>query len=448
MIQKEKQKTLIELKNVDKEFGEKKVLNNVNLKIKKGDFVTLLGPSGSGKTTILRLIGGFEWTTRGEIKFDGVDIKDLPANKRDVSTIFQDYALFSHLTVSGNIKYGLKLKRYPKTNINENILKKLEENKEKWTKHANEKMVEIDKQQAIYKEELNDSKLSKLKKAKIQRWLDDSDFKYSYWENYVNTKTEHFQKRYLTRKITKQEMEQEVSDIIKIVGLEGNENKNISELSGGMKQRVALARSLVIEPEILLLDEPLSALDAKIRQKMQQLLRSVQQKLGITFIFVTHDQDEALELSDKIAVIRDGEIEQYDSPKNIYDYPVNKWVANFIGDANFFDAQFVEPGKVMILNHLVETIHTDFAKDEKLDGLIRPEDIVLSRKVRSHYFGVVEKSTYKGSYYFINVKVGNKIIQAETIENFEIGENVYVHWTKEALHLMKKDRKGFLANDN
>ncbi|WP_027123307.1 ABC transporter ATP-binding protein [Mesomycoplasma molare] len=442
-MEKEKKKILIELKNVDKEFGDKKVLNNVNLKIEKGDFVTLLGPSGSGKTTILRLIGGFEWTTRGEFKFNGIDIKDLPANKRDVSTIFQDYALFTHLTVSGNIKYGLKLKRYPKTDVKEEVLKKLDENKVKWSLYAKEKMLELDKQQEEYINELNNSKLSKLKKAKIQRWLDDSDFKYSYWENYVHAKTEHFEKRHLTRKITKQEMEKEVSEIIKIVGLEGNENKNINELSGGMKQRVALARSLVIEPEILLLDEPLSALDAKIRQKMQQLLRSVQKKLGITFIFVTHDQDEALELSDKIAVIRDGEIEQYDSPKFIYDYPVNKWVANFIGDSNFFEAEFIEPGKVMILNHVIETIHNNFEKNEKLDGLVRPEDIVLSRKIKSHYHGTVVKSTYKGSYYFIEVKIGEKIILAETIENFELNEEVYVHWTKEALHLMKKDRKGF-----
>ncbi|WGI36994.1 ABC transporter ATP-binding protein [Mesomycoplasma lagogenitalium] len=443
----EKQKTLIELVDVDKEFGTKKVLNNVNLKIKKGDFVTLLGPSGSGKTTILRLIGGFEWTTRGEIKFNGLDIKDLPANKRDVSTIFQDYALFSHLTVSGNIKYGLRLKRYPKNDIKETVLKKLELNVEKWTQKAKEKMELLDKQQEEYTEKLNEQQLSKIKRAKIQKWLDDSDFKYSYWENYVNSKIEHFEKIHLTRKITKKEMEEEVQNIIKIVGLEGNENKNINELSGGMKQRVALARSLVIEPEILLLDEPLSALDAKIRQRMQQLLRSVQKKLGITFVFVTHDQDEALELSDKIAVIRDGEVEQYDSPKFIYDYPVNKWVANFIGDANFFDAEFVQPGRVKILNHMIETIHTEFEENEKLDGLVRPEDIILSRNAKSHYHGKVIKSVYKGSYYFIDVKVGEKIILAETTENFELGEEVYIHWTKSSLHLMKKDRKGFTGDD-
>ncbi|MBN3534724.1 ABC transporter ATP-binding protein [Mycoplasma procyoni] len=442
-MQKENQKTLIELIKVDKEFGEKKVLNNVNLQIKKGDFVTLLGPSGSGKTTILRLIGGFEWTTRGEIKFDGLDIKDLPANKRDVSTIFQDYALFQHLTVSGNIKYGLKLKRYPKNDVKQEVLDKLESLKIEWSKHAQQKMQELDKQQKEYKDELNNTSLSSRKKVKIQKWLDDSDFKYSYWENYTNSKVEHYTKRHLTRKITKQEMEQEVKEMIQLVGLEGNENKNINELSGGMRQRVALARSLVIEPEILLLDEPLSALDAKIRQKMQQLLRSVQQKLGLTFVFVTHDQKEALELSDKIAVIRDGEIEQYDSPTHIYDYPVNKWVANFIGDSNFFDVEFIEPGKAKIMNHIVETIHTEFANGEKVDGLIRPEDMILSRTQKGHYFGKVVNSTYKGSYYFIEVEVGDKNILVETIENFEIGEEVYVHWTKSSLHLMKKDRKGF-----
>ncbi|WP_051619076.1 ABC transporter ATP-binding protein [[Mycoplasma] collis] len=440
-------KPLINLVNVEKEFDNKKVLNNINLKINKGEFVTLLGPSGSGKTTILRLIGGFEWTTRGEIKFNDIDIKDLSPNKRNVSTIFQDYALFSHLGIKGNINYGLKLKRYAKDFVKPEIYKKLEAKKVLWTKIANLKMKELDKIQINYEQELKKPKLSKIKRKKIQNWLDDSDFKYSYWENYVNVKVEKFSKKYLTRKITKAEMEKESKEIIKLVGLEGSENKKISELSGGMKQRVALARSLVLEPQILLLDEPLSALDAKIRQKMQQLLRSIQKKLNITFVFVTHDQDEALELSDRIAIIRDGQIEQFDTPNKIYDYPINKWVANFIGSANFFKVKYLSKHKVELLNKIVywdedKNSSTSFVPNQILDGLVRPEDVKIS--LTSGFFdGIVKKVVYKGSYYFIDVLVNEQIIYVETNVKYLENTKVKISWDDDSLHLMLLDKKGF-----
>lgn len=270
-----KSETIISLVDVDKEFGDKKVLNQINLDIKKGDFVTLLGPSGSGKTTILRLIGGFEWTTRGEIKFNGVDIKDVPAHKRDTATIFQDYALFPHLSVRGNIEFGLKLKRIKKSDseIPQSIWKKFEDLKQKWQAKQDKKISELNNLQANLEKQLENPNLDSKTRKKLQDKLDDSDFKYSNWENYVFYKSVAFEKKYLTRKITKTEIDNEIKDIIELVGLSGNENRAISELSGGMKQRVALARSLVIEPEIVLLDEPLSALDAKIRQKMQVFLK-------------------------------------------------------------------------------------------------------------------------------------------------------------------------------
>ncbi|UVD81989.1 ABC transporter ATP-binding protein [Mycoplasma iguanae] len=436
------EKYLINLVDVVKEFKDKRVLNNINLKIKKGEFVTILGPSGSGKTTILRLLGGFEWTTRGEIKINGLDIKDLPPYKRNISTIFQDYALFSHLDVSGNIKYGLKLKRYPKENVDPAIYKKLEQLKTKWQQKAQEKIAQIEKLQDEYESALKDKTLPKRKIQKYQSWLDDSDFKYSHWENYPFAKEESFYKKYLTRKITKKEMQDEITKMIDLVGLTGSENKSISELSGGMRQRVALARSLVIEPNILLLDEPLSALDAKIRQKMQQLLRSIQQKMGITFIFITHDQDEALELSDRVAIIRDGEIEQFDDPKTIYDYPVNKWVANFIGDSNLFSAKFLGDKKVLLLGKEIPTIHTEFKPNEEVDCLIRPEDLKIS-KTKGYFDGEVVKSVYKGSYYFIDVKTAAQTFYIETTENYKIGENVKINWDIDSLHVMQKDHKGF-----
>lgn len=448
MAKKEaKKNSIVELKEVVKEFSSKVVLDNVDLTITKGEFVTLLGPSGSGKTTILRLIGGFEWATRGEIKFNNRDIKDLPPYKRNLSTIFQDYALFPHLNVEGNIRYGLKLKRVPKKTVNEKHINLLKKKIEIWTKKADLEMKKLDKIQEQYEKELETLKPKTLQYRKRQNWLDDSDFKYSYWENYVIQKTQAFENRYFKRKMTREEMDQKISEMIELVGLKGNENRAISQLSGGMKQRVALARSLVIEPEILLLDEPLSALDAKIRQKMQVLLRSIQQELGLTFIFVTHDQNEALALSDRIAIVRAGKIEQYDTPKQIYDYPKNIWVARFIGDSNIFDAKFVKGGNVKMLNSEFKTIHTEdeFPINSRVDALIRPEDIdIKDKEVKSakRIKGIIEDLTYRGSYYYIKVVVNDgQEIFVETAKKFEIGDTVYLSWTIDSIHLMAKDPK-------
>nr|WP_272873002.1 ABC transporter ATP-binding protein [Mycoplasma phocoeninasale] len=419
---------IIELVDIVKEYDDKTVLDNVNLSINKGEFITLLGPSGSGKTTILRIIGGFEWVTRGEVKFDGKDIKDLSPHKRDVSTIFQDYALFPHLNVENNIKYGLRLKRIPRENIPKSFSAKLKVQQKKWAKKAQTEMKNLDKTMEQYENFLLSNKLSEKKKDKYQSWIDDMDFKYSYWENFVDLKTESFEKRYLTRPITNTEMDREVKQIMKLVGLEGNEKKNVNFLSGGMKQRVALARSLVIEPQILLLDEPLSALDAKIREKMQTLLRDIQRKLKLTFIFVTHDRNEALELSDRIAVIRDGQVEQFTTPHELYDYPINKWVANFIGNSNFFDGQFIKANKVKFMNKTYETIHDEFQVDEEVDVLIRPEDITITRsKNNAKMAGTIVKSTYGGSYYTYEIKVKDKIIVVETSTKHEVDKDVYLN---------------------
>ncbi|UUD36730.1 multiple sugar ABC transporter ATP-binding protein [Mycoplasmopsis californica] len=431
---------IIQLVNVVKEYNDQVILDNVSLDIKKGDFVTLLGPSGSGKTTILRLIAGFEWATRGEIKFQGIDIKDLSPHKRDVSTIFQDYALFPHLNVEDNIKYGLKLKRYPKEHINPKHIKKLEQLTIKWKKYAAKKMAKLDKLMETYENEMQTLKENTWKYKKRQAWIDDSDFKYSYWENYVNLQTEKFSKLHLNRKITKEEINKEFENIINLVGLKGNESKAISQLSGGMKQRVALARSLVIEPSILLLDEPLSALDAKIRIKMQELLKSIQRKLNLTFIFVTHDQDEALELSDKVAVIKDGKIIQYDTPKNIYDYPQTKWIAQFIGDSNIFGGVYLGDRIVKFMGQEFKTIPNDFDEGVEVDVLIRPEDIDVSEK-KGQLRGKVLKTIYRGSYYFITVEIDKDFIfYVETTKNYEPGQEIYLDWTQDSIHLMAKEQ--------
>ncbi|WP_029906064.1 ABC transporter ATP-binding protein [Mycoplasmopsis opalescens] len=439
---------VIELRDVVKEFDGKVVLNNINLKIKKGEFVTLLGASGSGKTTILRMIAGFERVTRGELHFNGRDIKDLPPYKRDLSTIFQDYALFPFLNVERNIRYGLNLVRVPKENINPLHIEKLEQLQKKWEIEAMNQMRKLDSIQEQFEKEMKSLKPNTRQYKKRQKWLDKSDFNYSWWENYVDFKTKAYERRCLTRKMTSKEMDAEVDKIVKLVGLEGSENKQISELSGGMKQRVALARSLILKPSILLLDEPLSALDAKIRQKMQVLLRSLQQQLGLTFIFVTHDQDEALELSDRIAIMRDGRIEQFDTPKNIYDYPVNKWVANFIGASNIYSGTFLEDGEIRVLSHTFKTIHEEeeFKINQEVDVLIRPEDIdiILSSDSRKKgtLKGKIINITYRGSYYYIKVELkdGNTIL-VETAKKFELNDRVSLSWTIDSIHIMHKDTK-------
>ncbi|WP_029513180.1 ABC transporter ATP-binding protein [Mycoplasmopsis primatum] len=454
---KEQLPYIVELKEVVKEFDGKTVLANIDLNIKRGDFVTLLGPSGSGKTTILRLIGGFEKTTRGEIKFNGLDIKDLPPHKRDLSTIFQDYALFPHLNVEGNIKFGLPLKRVHKEVVNPKYEKMLAKKQKEWAQLAKKKMEELDVLQDKYMAEMEKLKPNTITYRKRQKWLDKSDFNYSYWENYVAQQTESFENKYLKRKLTKDEMNDLVKEFVKLVGLEGNEKRSISELSGGMRQRVALARSLVIEPRILLLDEPLSALDAKIRQKMQILLRDIQKKLGITFIFVTHDQDEALELSDMVAVMRAGKIEQYDTPKNIYDYPVNKWVASFIGDSNIYDGVFhANDCTVDILGKNFKTIHdeSEFEDNQEVDVLIRPEDIDIiladettskstsNRKAKEKLRGKIVEIAYRGSYYYLKVKLDmGQNIFVETAKKFEQDDIVDISWTIDTIHIMNKDEK-------
>ena len=435
-------KPIIELQNVTKEFDQKVILDNIDLSINEGEFITLLGPSGSGKTTILRILGGFEWATRGEIKFNGVDIKDLPAHLRDTSTIFQDYALFPHLSVENNIKYGLRIKRFPKPqeDLKENINKMLKIKIKQWEKKSEIEMKKLDKIQNEYIHNLENKKMPPKQKAKIQNWLDDSDFKYSYWETYVNQETNKFNKKYLLRKITKEELDSKMLEALKLVELEGHEKKSIDKLSGGQRQRVALARAIAVEPKILLLDEPLSSLDAKIREKMQVLLSDLQKQLNITFIFVTHDREEALQLSDRIAIIRNGKIDQFDTPKEIYDYPKNKWVAQFIGDYNMFDGIIVDDSTVSFLdkeNKFWKQKYT-FQKDDQVDVLIRPEDILI-KKSGGLISGKVISSTYKGSYYITIVETEKCNFIVESTNDYDEGDKVHLDWTITSMHLMIKE---------
>jgi len=247
------QKPAVEFIQVSRYFGDVKAVDNISYTIRDGEFFSLLGPSGSGKTTCLRMIAGFEMPTSGKIKLLGQDVTRLPPYERDVNTVFQDYALFPHMTVAENIGYGL-----------------------------------------------------------------------------------------MVRKVPRPEREKRVAEILELVQLPGLERRKPSELSGGQRQRVALARALINHPKVLLLDEPLGALDLKLRQQMQLELKAIQHEVGITFIFVTHDQEEALTMSDRIAVYDLGRVEQIGTPAELYERPATRFVATFVGTSNVFESETAE----------------------------------------------------------------------------------------------------------
>ena len=288
-------KCIVRLKNITKKFGNVMVIDNLNLDVYDGEFLTLLGPSGCGKTTILKLISGLEKATSGNIYIDDVDVTNVDPTKRETNTIFQNFALFPHLTTYENIAFGLRIK--------------------------------------------------KLKESEIDK---------------------------------------EVRKAIRLVSLDGLENRKPLELSGGQQQRVAIARGIVMHPKVLLLDEALSSLDLKLKKKMQIELKKLQRKLGITFIYVTHDQDEALTMSKRIAIINKCKIEQIDTPENIYKHPKTAFVADFIGESNIFKGIFKEDNQLFI-EKLNLKFNISGNKNERETVIIRPEDIALSSTEKKHY---------------------------------------------------------------
>ena len=344
--------SIIELKNVSKIFDEKEALKSINLDIKEKEFVTLLGPSGCGKTTTLRIIGGFETASSGEVFFDGVNINSIPPYKRQINTVFQKYALFPHLNIYENIAFGLKIKKVDKATIDKKVKK-----------------------------------------------------------------------------------------MLSLVNLEGFEKRDINSLSGGQQQRIAIARALVNEPKVLLLDEPLGALDLKLRQDMQYELKTMQQELGITFIYVTHDQEEALTMSDRIVVMSDGKIQQIGTPEDIYNEPVNRFVADFIGEINMVTATMIEDYKVMFNNRIFECVDKGFKPNEKVDVVIRPEDINIVPKENGKITGLVTDVVFKGVHYEIIVvdQQNNKEWIIHTIHHTKAGIEVGLDFTSEAIHVMRME---------
>ena len=362
---------IINLVGVTKEFDGTPAVDNVNLYVRKGEFITFLGPSGCGKTTTLRMIAGFELPTEGKIYLNGKDITDLPPNKRPVNTVFQRYALFPHLNVYENIAYGLKLKKLKV--VYEDVLGKRFERIEKYTKD------EIDK---------------KVEKA------------------------------------------------LKMVDLEGFEKRSVTTLSGGQQQRIAIARAIVNEPEILLLDEPLGALDLKMRKDMQLELKEMHKKLGITFIYVTHDQEEALTMSDTIVVMKDGKIQQIGTPQDIYNEPKNAFVADFIGESNIFSGTVVGDKKVRFINKVFDCID-EFDKNEKVDVVVRPEDIEIVPIEEGMVSGTIISTIFKGVHYQMTMMVGRTEVVMQSTKYYPEGQKVGIKISPDNIHIMHKE---FVSN--
>ena len=324
------------------------MLQNINLYIRKKEFVTLLGPSGCGKTTTLRIIGGFETPTTGTVYFENQDITDLPPYKRRVNTVFQKYALFPHLNVFDNIAFGLKLKKMPK-----------------------------------------------------------------------------------------KEIEQRVNYMLELVNLKGYGKRSVDALSGGQQQRIAIARALVNEPEVLLLDEPLGALDLKLRKEMQLELKSMQQRLGITFLYVTHDQEEALTMSDTIVVMRDGVIMQIGDPKRIYDEPVNAFVADFIGESNILRGTMIRDELVEFAGKRFPCVDTGWGENRPVDVVIRPEDLEVVSEEAGQIAGTVQSVLFKGVHYEMMIDCGSFTFKVHSTRMHPKGDRVGLSVVPFNIQIMK-----------
>ena len=353
-------KKLIDFIDITKSYNGNVVLDDLNLYIRENEFLTLLGPSGCGKTTTLRMLGGFETPDKGKIMFDSKDITNVPANERNLNTVFQKYSLFPHMTIAENIAFGLKIKKKSKAYIDDKI-------------------------------------------------------KYA----------------------------------LKLVNLDGFENRSVDSLSGGQQQRIAIARAIVNEPKVLLLDEPLGALDLKLRQSMQYELIRFKNELGITFVYVTHDQEEALTMSDTIVVMNQGYIQQIGTPEDIYNEPENAFVADFIGHSNIIDGVMIKDKLVEILGVKMPCVDEGFGENTPVDIVIRPEDVELvpaedegfgeNTPVEDGYMqGDVVSNIFKGVHYELEVKANGYDWMVHTTKYVEVGSHVGIRVIPFNIQVMHK----------
>ena len=347
---------LIRLEGIVKSFDDNVVLNGIDLSVDENEFVTLLGPSGCGKTTTLRIIGGFETPDKGRVYFNGQDITDMPANKRPINTVFQNYALFPHMDVGENIAFSLRVK-----GVDEASIKK------------------------------------------------------------------------------------KVSDALELVNLKGFERRRVDQLSGGQQQRIAMARAIVNEPKVLLLDEPLGALDLKLRQEMEYELVRLKKELGITFIYITHDQEEALTMSDKVVVMNEGYIQQEGTPQEIYDEPVNAFVADFIGDSNILSGVMTDE-KVVRIDGIdypcIDGTAEGFPPKRKVDVVIRPEDIDIVPYGKGLWNGTITSKLFIGVHYEMLVQSENGEIEwlLQNYDQHDVGEKIGMYVDPENIQIMHKPK--------
>lgn len=355
-------KVIVELKDFSKSYDKKVIIKKINLEIYEGEFLTFLGSSGCGKTTVLRSISGLDNPTTGKVYIDGEDVTGLDPTKREVNTLFQNYALFPIMTVAENIGFGLKMK-----------------------------------------------------------------------------------------KVSKDEIKKRTDEMLELVRLQGYENRKPSELSGGEQQRVSIARGLINKPKVLLLDEPLSALDLKLRKQMQIELKTLQKKLGITFIYVTHDQDEALSMSDRIVLLHNGEIEQIDTPVNIYEHPKTTYVADFIGESNIFSGEIskISGNEAFVsldFDDEIKVINNDFSIHDKVSIIIRPENFkMLKKSNKINSFEVkVREHIYDGAFTKIIASMAKhkdlKINVDKDSELFEKNEISYLEWDIKNAIVIKEEK--------
>lgn len=422
----EKMPKIITLKNVTKVFDDTVVVDKINFYIRKGEFVTILGPSGCGKTTTLRMIAGFEVPTSGDILLNDIDITPIPPYKRPINTVFQRYALFPHLDVYENVAFGLRLKKIPVENLDKSGKPILKINKAK---------IKVLKSQIkrLTKDKLIDPKEKEERIEKLNTLIADL---------YNNP-----EKSYKYKKLTEKEIDEKVIKALTIVDLDELEDRDISTLSGGQQQRVAIARAICNEPEILLLDEPLGALDLKMRKDMQLELKEMHKKLGITFIYVTHDQEEALTMSDTIIVMNDGVIQQIGTPEDVYNEPKNAFVADFIGESNIYNATMVDKLKVKFLNTVFDCVD-DFEVNSKVDVVVRPEDVTIhTRKTKGSVEGIITSKVFKGVNYQYIVMCGRNEVVVQTKNEFKENIKVYLTIEKDGIHIMEKELSKNLYTD-
>ena len=351
-------KELIRLSDCFMKFDDDVILDHINLYINDKEFLTLLGPSGCGKTTTLRIIGGFQKPTSGDVFFDGVRINDVPPHKRKVNTVFQKYALFTHMNIFENVAFGLRIQKVPEAEIK-------------------------------------------------------------------------------TR----------VEEALALVNLAGYGKRSVNSLSGGQQQRVAIARAIVNRPQVLLLDEPLGALDLKLRKDMQIELKRIQQQVGITFIYVTHDQEEALTMSDTVVVMNGGKIQQIGTPEDIYNEPKNAFVADFIGESNIIDGIMHEDKVVGMYGKKFPCLDGGFAPNEPVDVVIRPEDIDIVPEEQGQLTGTVTEVTFKGMHYDIIVDFNGFKWLIQTTDLSPVGSRIGVKIDPDGFHIMKKSAYSGMFGD-